>query len=269
MKRLHLDAKVIARLDQAEHAFFSGVANATNQVLGSKVCNLIEKTGLYAYISSSVKDPLFNRMIISTECDVAHTSTILDQEFADGHRHIEISPGALNHDLSAALYARAYSQTDFLPVLVNYAENVTEEQPKLRISEVRGRGELNTFKKLLIAGWTIPPAELPETLASSVEEWINLPGFSLVLAYDGDEAVSCGILYCFNEVGFLAVSATPPQFRGRGGQSAIDRARINAAKRANVEFIFSRTYFATVSQRNKEKLGLNMAYTRAYWTKLQ
>ncbi len=40
MKRLHLDASVIGRLDAAEHAFFGGIARATNQMAGSDVCTV-------------------------------------------------------------------------------------------------------------------------------------------------------------------------------------------------------------------------------------
>lgn len=268
MKRLHLDASVIGRLDAAEHAFFGGIARATNKIAGADVCTVIEKRGFRTFFAPTVSDPLFNRMIISTECDVAEVCAILDGQFGEGQRHIEVSPGALNSALSSALSARGYAQTQFLPVLVSYADNVSEEEPKLAVKPLCEEDELSTFKKVLVAGWTIPPAELSETLAASVEEWMKLPGFSLLLALQGDEAVSCGILHCFDGIGFLAVSATPPQCRGRGGQSAIDRARVNAAKRANVELIFSRTNFASVSQRNKEKLGLNVAYMRAEWTKL-
>ncbi|MDX1985097.1 MAG: hypothetical protein SFV17_00270 [Candidatus Obscuribacter sp.] len=268
MKRLHLDSSIICRLDAAEHAFFGGIARATNQIAGSDVCSVIEKRGFRAYFAPTVSDPLFNRMLISTECDVSEVGAVLDGQFGEAQRHIEISPGALNEELGAALMSRGYAQTQFLPILVNYTENVSEEEPKLDVKLLTEQDELSTFKKVLVAGWTIPPAELSETLAASVEEWMKLPGFSLVLALEGDEAVSCGILHCFDGIAFLAVSATPPQCRGRGGQSAIDRARVNAAKQANAELIFSRTYFASISQRNKEKLGLNVAYMRAEWTKL-
>lgn len=266
---IHLNPDLISRLDEAECAFFSGVARAGNEMLGRDACTVIEKPGVSAFYSPTVADPLFNRMIISTQCKVADVVGILDECMNKGVvPPIEISPGALTHELSKALFARSYSHTEFLPVLVNHAQNLEVSEPKLRIARVENVVEREAFKRLLIAGWTIPPAEFPQSLTSSIDQWIGLDGATCILAYDGDEPISCGILHCFKGIGFLAVSATPPEFRGRGGQSAIDRARVKLAKQAGVELIWSRTYFASVSQRNKEKFGLNVLYMRACWTKL-
>lgn len=270
MKVIHLNSDLIARLDEAEAAFFGDLSKVTNECHNSDDCKLIELPGARAFVSPKVNDPLLNRVIISGKCDAASVFSIVDEHFAAaGGVPVEISPGALEHELSVGLHKRGYAQTEFLPVLVNYAENIVSEAPKLRISKVESESELSKFKELLIAGWTIPPAQFPETLTSSVEKWINLPGWTLLLSYDGDEAVSCGILHCHKGVAFLAVSATPPQFRGRGGQSAIDRARVAEAIKQDAELIWSRTYFASVSQRNKEKFGLNVLYLRSCWTKVE
>lgn len=270
MKPLHLNPELIARIDEAERAFFGDLSRVTNECQGSDVCKLITKPGLIAFCSPAVSDPLLNRILVSNACEASELCSLIDENFkTDSGTHIEISPGSLTHELSMELYSRGYAHTDFLPILVNYADRVLQEEPKLRVKRVDTEAELSKFKELIVAGWTVPPAELPETLGSTVEKWNQLPGWTLLLAYDGDEAVSCGILHCYKGVGFLAVSATPPQFRGRGGQSAIDRARINAAVKEKVELVWSRTYFASASQRNKEKVNLNVLYLRAGWSKVK
>jgi len=53
--------------------------------------------------------------------------------------------------------------------------------------------------------------------------------------------------------------------RGGGLQSALIRARISAAAAAGSEIVCSGASWASQSQRNLERAGLRIAYTKTVW----
>jgi len=71
----------------------------------------------------------------------------------------------------------------------------------------------------------------------------------------GGMAIVGGIVNCFGD-------ATLEKFRGRGLQSALIRARLAAAARDGATLAMVTTMPGTISQRNYERAGYHVAYTR-------
>src|SRR6185436_1937291 len=87
-----------------------------------------------------------------------------------------------------------------------------------------------------------------------------------VAVLDG-AAVSYGALFlAANGVGVCAAAATRPAWRGRGCQTALLRRRIADAARAGCDLVVVQASPGSGSQRNLQRLGLELAYTRAIWT---
>ena len=68
-----------------------------------------------------------------------------------------------------------------------------------------------------------------------------------------------------DDVGYLANASTLPAFRRRGVQGALIAARIADARAAGCEAVCSQAEFGSASQRNLERAGLSVAYTKAVW----
>jgi GNAT superfamily N-acetyltransferase len=126
-----------------------------------------------------------------------------------------------------------------------------------RVREV-GQGEAELFADVLLRGHGVPD-EVPR---GHVARWAASPTSRLFVAEVDGVAAAAGAL-ALGEVANLANASTLPQFRGRGLQSALIRARIAAA--AGAELVCAGASWASQSQRNLERAGLRIAYTKTTW----
>jgi GNAT superfamily N-acetyltransferase len=80
----------------------------------------------------------------------------------------------------------------------------------------------------------------------------------------GGKPVACGTGIVIPEHGVFALcgAGTLAPYRGRGLQTALLRARIGAATRAGCEYAVVVTQGGTTSQRNAERLGFLVAYSK-------
>ena len=86
---------------------------------------------------------------------------------------------------------------------------------------------------------------------------------AFVAAIDG-KPVACGtgLVIPEHKVFALCGAGTLAQFRGRGLQTALLRARMAAAVKAGCEYAVVVTQGGTTSQRNAERLGFRVAYSK-------
>lgn len=86
---------------------------------------------------------------------------------------------------------------------------------------------------------------------------------AFVATVDG-KAVACGtgLVIPEHKVFALCGAGTRAEFRGRGLQTALLRARMQAALEAGCEYAVVVTQGGTISQRNAERLGLRVAYSK-------
>ena len=83
------------------------------------------------------------------------------------------------------------------------------------------------------------------------------------LAYVDGEPAGGGGLYVHQGVAELGGASTRPAFRRMGVQTALLRARLTAAQEMGCEFAIVMTTPGSNSQRNIQRAGLRLAYTRA------
>jgi GNAT superfamily N-acetyltransferase len=131
--------------------------------------------------------------------------------------------------------------------------------PDARVREV-GAGEAELFADVLLRGHGVPD-DVPR---SHVARWAANASSRLYLAEVDGVPAAAGALV-LGEVANLANASTLPEFRGRGLQSALIRARISAAAAVGSELVCSGASWASQSQRNLERAGLRIAYTKTVW----
>ena len=86
---------------------------------------------------------------------------------------------------------------------------------------------------------------------------------SLVFA-DGNP-VATGALFLFDGVALLAGASTVPAARGRGAQNALLAARLHFAAERGAALALMGASPGSQSQKNAEKHGFRVAYTRTKW----
>src|SRR4051812_7881770 len=109
---------------------------------------------------------------------------------------------------------------------------------------------------------------LPERLTPLAANVVGRPGWSCFVAYDGDEPAGAGALFVHEAIGWLGYAATREEFRGRGAQSAILAARIEAARKAGCTTVTTETGELaegrpSASYRNIVRAGFREAGVRA------
>ena len=165
-----------------------------------------------------------------------------------------------------ALAARGYRPLEFTSVL--FLE-LAEHRP-LPHSEVCVRvavaGELDLWAETAAEGWRGEagpgPNDVIQPLMRLGAGRRNAVNF---LAELGGRAVAAGSLSVHGDVALLAGASTIPEARRRGAQSALLEARLRYAREAGCGLAMMCTAAGSTSQRNAERNGFRIAYTRIKW----
>jgi ribosomal protein S18 acetylase RimI-like enzyme len=136
-------------------------------------------------------------------------------------------------------------------------------EPALEVGDVRAE-DVGVFADVLLRGHGVPDAERARD-PGSIERWLAIDGWRLYLARVDGEPAGAAVLTVGDGIGYLANASTLPEYRRRGVQTALIARRLADASAAGVELVCSGTAFGSPSQRNLERAGLHVAYTKAVW----
>jgi GNAT superfamily N-acetyltransferase len=129
------------------------------------------------------------------------------------------------------------------------------------VPSVRETANVTATARLILEAFGVPSDRVDRHGAALAEATETSGGRFYVVEVDG-RPVAAAILTAREGVGYLAMAATLPEFRGRGYQQALIAARIGAAAAAGCELIVATAEFGSASQRNIERGGLRIAYTK-------
>jgi GNAT superfamily N-acetyltransferase len=108
------------------------------------------------------------------------------------------------------------------------------------------------------------PDGAPEGFRGLIAPLYEMENALAFVATVDDKPVACGTGLIIKEHGVFALcgAGTLAEFRGRGLQTALLRARMAAAVSAGCEYAVVVTQGGTTSQRNAERLGFRVAYSK-------
>lgn len=204
--------------------------------------------------------PEFNR--------VARTSTELDLDAVAafynglGVRRYTVSVPPESAPLAATLEAHGFTRGYAWMKFERDAAAPDPAENKLRVVET---DDSVAFELVAGAGFG-----LPDDLRHAFPRLVGRPGWYCFVAWAGAEPAACGALFVDGTVGWLGVGATRPEFRRRGGQSALIAARIAKACELGVERVTTETGERvddrpSGSYRNILRAGFCEAYLRPNW----
>jgi GNAT superfamily N-acetyltransferase len=109
---------------------------------------------------------------------------------------------------------------------------------------------------------------VPEFFRPWLARLAGRSGWQCFVAYDGDAPAAAGALFVTGRIGWNGIGATVPEHRGKGGQSALLAARIEAAADASCEVVVTETGepvegVPNGSYRNIVRAGFEPVYVRA------
>ncbi len=83
--------------------------------------------------------------------------------------------------------------------------------------------------------------DLGPAAASLVAGLVGRPGWRIFMSFEGEEPAGTGAVYVRDRIAWTDWGATRPKFRRRGSQGALLAARLEAAREAGCEWIFTCT----------------------------
>lgn len=114
-------------------------------------------------------------------------------------------------------------------------------------------------------GWGSENAQLGEFVLGIGRVQAAADGFHGFLAEDGGRSIAAGALFVHDGIGLLAGASTIPGARRRGAQRALLAARLEYAAAAGCDVAMIVAQPGSGSQRNAERHGFRIAYTRVKW----
>lgn len=264
---LHLDTALISQLDAAQFACAHGRLSAVCDARGDRsLARFVEWEHLRCTLSPGVPNQIFNVLRVSGPVRLPDITGALEAyQRHDLMPTIEVSPGAASAELAELLSDHGFRQTDFHPIFVRLTEDLTPSgSPGIEATRVSGSSDLEVFTELYLRGWQMEDWLAPH-MRSYIAHWPRQPGYELYVAREQQIPIAVAVLFVHGEVCYLADAATAPEHRNRGAQASLIAARLARAKELGARIVLGQAAFGSSSQRNMERSGLPVCYTRAVW----
>jgi len=166
--------------------------------------------------------------------------------------------------LARWLTAREWVIAGFENVLareLRTADEIPAPDPAIEIRLAETAEERLAWAALVTEGFSAPeqPTVAETRLGLTA---VAMTGRSFLSAFIDGEPAGTGELLIADGIGLLSADTTMPRFRGRGVQQSLQRARLWLARDAGCELAVSESMPGSGSQRNMERIGFRVVYTR-------
>ena len=174
----------------------------------------------------------------------------------------EVSPIA-DKALLNLLPDRGYRPVEFTAVMYQPIRDIRPASNEVSVRIV-GPDEHKLWAEVSMEGWRdlVDFSDLMEDLMTVCAAREDSPSFLAEL--DG-RPVAAGALCLHGGVALLAGACTIPEARNRGAQRALLEARLRHAREAGCDIAMMGAEPGSGSQRNAERQGFRIAYTRIKW----
>jgi len=178
----------------------------------------------------------------------------------------EVSPLA-DPSALALLNERGYQPVELTTILFRPIDRdvrlAATRNERIRVW-VAGEDEQDLWSATAAHGWS-EFAEVAGQVAELGRVSFNIPGAVCFLAELEGEAIATGTLLTSDGVALLAGASTVPEARKQGAQLALLEARLRHGAGAGCDFAMMGAAPGSASQRNAERHGFRIAYTRIKW----
>jgi hypothetical protein len=264
------DLALARRLEQAEGTANKLFVDARARLNPDCGACWIEAAGAYAMFDG-VQSPLTQTfgLGLSGRPSAAEMGT-LERFFRDRGAPVqhETSPIA-GHELVKLLVDRGYHPVEytsvlFRPISVGPVDVIPREPaPSIEIHPIT-TAEHDIWTQTFVAGWS-DAADLGDFLREAGHVQAHVAGAHRFLASQEGRPVAAGGLFVHDNVALLAGASTIPSARRKGAQLALLEARLRFAAAAGCDLAMMGAMPGSGSQRNAERNGFRIAYTRIKW----
>lgn len=204
----------------------------------------------------------------------------LFEEITDGHLdeieafyfdrntdvNLEVCP-LPNHCLHLKLSERGYDPIEFTSILYRPVSGVSvgslSLNPMLRVRRLKPE-EAMTWAEIAADGWR-EFGEMDDLLHEVARISMLRVDTHLFVAELGERPIAAGVLAVCDGILHLAGACTIPEARRQGAQLALLESRLDFGSRNGCDIAVMGTQPGSASQRNAERHGFRVAYTRIKW----
>lgn len=166
----------------------------------------------------------------------------------------------------ALLSERGYHPVELSTVLAQPLDEqlvLPPMSPELTVRFVAPH-EAEVWTETSVLGWAVEPNLAGHIRAIAQVAFHNAAVTSFLVERNG-KPIATGSLGAHEGVAFFAGASTIPGERGRGAQQALLAARLAEARRRGCDVAMMAAEPGSTSQRNAERNGFRVAYTRTKW----
>ncbi len=261
-----LDRDLACRLEETEGTIGASFVDARNRL--SRSANAATRTihGAIA-IFDGPESPLTQTFALGTRvavtiAEVAEIEAFFDSRGADTQH--EVCPLA-GVETTALLVARGYHPIEMSNVLTRALDDVGEpSNGALRVRAIDPVADGSAWIETAVEGWSSEPS-VAGAIRALAE--VNIENRSMThFAVERDGApIATGSLGIHGDVALLAGASTIPSARGQGAQRLLLATRLAAAREQGCSVAMIVAEVGSISQRNAERDGFRVGYTRTKW----
>jgi GNAT superfamily N-acetyltransferase len=263
-----VDLDLSKRLERAEGLANRRFIEAKQKAFPDTDATWVEIAGAYAMYDTA-QSPITQTFGLGV-CEMPTDDDFqrIEEFFADHGAPVfhEISPVA-DQSLLARLRARGYYPVELTNLLYRNIDDgwVMDTNPALTVRSVEC-DEQDAYSQLCARAWQLPPEfnsffdEMGKVSAKN--EYV----VSFVVEKHG-QPIGGGGLCLSSDVALIAGDCTLPEARGQGGQLALIAARLKYAREHGFRLMMMGALPGSTSQKNGQRAGMNIAYTRIKWTR--
>jgi GNAT superfamily N-acetyltransferase len=261
------DRSLGQRLERAEARANASFVEARARISPSIGATWIEVAGTYAMFDG-VDSPCTQTFGLGMFADASEADLDSIESFFGGHEapvYHEVSPLA-DKALVPMLTSRGYEPFEFTSVMTLPLPRESPEPDGRIHTRAIGPDERDVFADLVARGWSAfkEYAHLIGDLARVSA--MRPDGVSFIAELEGRPVATAGLSMNGN-VALFAGASTIPEARKQGVQRALLDARLRYATEAGCDLAMMCAEPGSGSQRNAEREGFRIAYTRIKWRK--
>ena len=263
------DKNLSQKLERTEARANAAFVEARAKLSPESGAEWIEIAGTYAMFDG-VNSPLTQTFGLGVFDEIGNAE--LDQLEAFFKKHDapvlhEVSP-MTDASLMTLLNERSYQPIELTSVMFQSLDGENKlnlsinPNIKTRIIET---SEVEIWARTSADGWSTEGEGLADFIFGFGQISANCKGGFPFLAELDDNPISAGMLFIYDDVAILAGASTVPKGRRNGSQMALLDARLKFATEKGCKIAIMGALPGSQSQRNAEKNGFRIAYTRTKW----
>jgi GNAT superfamily N-acetyltransferase len=260
------DLDLAKRLERTEGRSCLGFAEVRSQLYPESGATWMECAGAYA-VFDGVESPVTQTFGLGLFEQLTPSSLdTMERFFLDRGAVVmhEVSPlaGVATLDL---LCARGYRPVELSSVLQQPVTRPAGRTGGAITVRQAAREEASLWARVNAQGWAHEYPELRDFLEQFGSIAFNRDqNVNFIAELDGQPGAAGG-LFVHDGIALFAGASTVPEMRHRGLQAALLEARMTYAFENGCELAMMVTEVGSQSQRNAERMGFRIAYTRTKW----